>query len=77
MHGSAPDIAGRDVANPIGAIASLAMLLQHSLDEPEAAAAIDRALESTLAAGHRTADLGGARAPLGTRAFTDRVLQAL
>ena len=59
------------------AIASLAMLLQHSLHQPAAAAAIERALESTLAAGHRTADLGGASAPLGTTAFTGRVIAAL
>jgi 3-isopropylmalate dehydrogenase len=77
VHGSAPDIAGKDVANPVGAIASLAMLLQHSLHQPAAAAAIERALESTLAAGHRTADLGGASAPLGTTAFTGRVIAAL
>jgi 3-isopropylmalate dehydrogenase len=77
VHGSAPDIAGRDIANPVGAIASLAMLLTHSLRQPEAAAAIERALEVTLAAGHRTADLGGASTPLGTRAFTDRVIGAI
>jgi 3-isopropylmalate dehydrogenase len=77
VHGSAPDIAGKDLANPVGAIASLAMLLQHSLNQPAAAAAIERALESTLAAGHRTADLGGSSTPLGTQAFTDKVLAVL
>jgi len=77
VHGSAPDIAGKDVANPVGAIASLAMLLRHSLDQPGPASAIDRALEATLAAGHRTADLGGASAPLGTKAFTSEVIAAL
>ena len=77
VHGSAPDIAGQDKANPLGTIASLAMLLQHSLAQPAAAEAIERALEKTLAAGHRTADLGGSTTPLGTRAFTDRVLEVL
>src|SRR4029078_7652877 len=59
VHGSAPDIAGKDLANPVGAIASLGMLLQHSLAQPTAAEAIERALAKTLAAGHRTGDLGG------------------
>jgi 3-isopropylmalate dehydrogenase len=77
VHGSAPDIAGKDVANPVGAIASLAMLLTHSLAQAEAAAAIERALEATLAAGHRTADLGGTSPALGTRAFTDQVIAAI
>jgi 3-isopropylmalate dehydrogenase len=57
VHGSAPDIAGRDVANPIGAIASLAMLLEHAFAQSSEARAIEGAIEQTLAAGHRTADL--------------------
>jgi 3-isopropylmalate dehydrogenase len=62
VHGSAPDIAGRDLANPIGAIASAAMLLEHSLDLSTEARAVNTALDRVLAAGHRTADLaaGGA-----------------
>ncbi len=58
VHGSAPDIAGRGSANPIAAILSAAMLCDH-LDLPNAAAAIRTAVEQTLAAGHKTADLGG------------------
>ena len=60
VHGSAPDIAGRDLANPIGAIASAAMLLEHSLGAADEARAIDAAIERVLTAGHRTADLAGA-----------------
>jgi 3-isopropylmalate dehydrogenase len=57
VHGSAPDIAGRDLANPIGAIASAAMLLEHSLGAIDEARAIDAAIDRVLTAGHRTADL--------------------
>jgi 3-isopropylmalate dehydrogenase len=57
VHGSAPDIAGRGLANPIGAIASAAMLLDLGLGLPDEAAAVDRAIASTLATGLRTADL--------------------
>jgi 3-isopropylmalate dehydrogenase len=60
VHGSAPDIAGQDAANPIGAIASAAMLLRHGLQAEEEAAAVDAAIEQTLAGGLRTADLLGA-----------------
>jgi tartrate dehydrogenase/decarboxylase/D-malate dehydrogenase len=58
VHGSAPDIAGRGIANPVAAIASAAMMLDW-LELPQAAAAIRKAIEKTLAAGHRTPDLGG------------------
>jgi 3-isopropylmalate dehydrogenase len=57
VHGSAPDIAGRGVANPIGAIASAAMLLRYGLKLPEAAAVVDQAISAVLSAGARTADL--------------------
>jgi tartrate dehydrogenase/decarboxylase/D-malate dehydrogenase len=60
VHGSAPDIAGQGIANPIGQIWSAAMMLDH-LNEPEAAAAILQAIETTLTnPAHRTRDLGGA-----------------
>jgi tartrate dehydrogenase/decarboxylase/D-malate dehydrogenase len=58
VHGSAPDIAGRHIANPIGQIWSGAMLLEH-LGEPEAAAAVVSAIEVVLAHGPRTPDIGG------------------
>jgi 3-isopropylmalate dehydrogenase len=57
VHGSAPDIAGRDMANPIGAIASAALLLRHALGLEAEACAVEAAVEATLAAGLRTADL--------------------
>jgi 3-isopropylmalate dehydrogenase len=57
VHGSAPSLAGRDVANPIGAIASAALLLRHSLRHEAAASAIESAIGAVLAAGLRTVDL--------------------
>jgi len=81
IHGSAPDLAGRDVANPIAAILSGALLLRWSLGELEAAGAIETAVRATLAAGARTHDLavsGGRDARvLGTSAFTDEVIVRL
>jgi 3-isopropylmalate dehydrogenase len=59
VHGSAPDIAGRGIANPIGAIASGALLLRYGLDLPEAADGVDQAIAAVLAAGARTEDIAG------------------
>jgi 3-isopropylmalate dehydrogenase len=73
VHGSAPDIAGQGVANPVGAMLSAAMMLRHGLDAPDAASAIETAVQRALA-DDPTRDLGGTR---GTRAFTDAVLHAL
>ena len=58
IHGSAPDIAGRGVANPCGAILSAAMMLRWSLGLPDAAAAIENAVAATIESGVRTADMG-------------------
>ena len=78
IHGSAPDIAGQDKANPCGTILSAAMLLRHSLGLEAEATAIETAVFSAIEAGHRTADivLPGI-APVGTRAMGDAVLRAL
>ena len=57
IHGSAPDIAGKDLANPMGTILSAAMLLRYSLKEEDAARAIESAIDKTLADGWRTADI--------------------
>ena len=57
VHGSAPDIAGKDIANPLGAIASAAMLLRYTAKQPAAADAIDTAIDRFLDAGHRTIDI--------------------
>ena len=78
VHGSAPDIAGRDMANPVGAMASAAMLLADGLGLAREGAAVIAAIERTLAAGLRTADLATpGTTPVGTRAFTDAVVTAL
>lgn len=74
IHGSAPDIAGRGAANPLGAILSAAMLLRHSLDLPHDAAAIERAVDTVIEAGTLTRDLGGTA---GTREITAAILAAL
>ena len=57
IHGSAPDIAGKGIANPMGTVLSAAMLLRYSLREEKAAQAIEAAVDKTLADGYRTADL--------------------
>ncbi|WP_437581175.1 3-isopropylmalate dehydrogenase [Sorangium sp. So ce887] len=59
IHGSAPDIAGKGIANPIGTILSAAMLLRHSLRLDKEAAVLERAVAQAIAGGARTADLGG------------------
>jgi 3-isopropylmalate dehydrogenase len=83
IHGSAPDIAGKDIANPLAAILSGAMMLRWSMGQNAAAEAIERAVSSVLADGYRTADLlsttGDATGlkPVGTQAMGDAVLAAL
>lgn len=57
IHGSAPDIAGKNIANPMGTILSAAMLLRYSLDAEDAAKNIESAIDKTLADGYRTADI--------------------
>lgn len=78
VHGSAPDIAGRGIANPLGAILSVAMMLRFTFTLAEEAAAIEKAVETALDAGHRTADLAqtGERA-LGTTEMGQRVIEQL
>ena len=78
IHGSAPDIAGRGIANPLATILAAAMLLRHSLGLENEAVSIETAVRSVLAAGHRTADLVRRGQPsLGTIEITDHVLKAL
>ena len=77
-HGSAPDIAGKDVANPLATILSLAMMLRFTLNQPEAAARIEQAVQSVLASGLRTADIGSSGTTrVGTRAMGDAVVAAM
>jgi 3-isopropylmalate dehydrogenase len=59
VHGSAPDIAGQNKANPLGAIGSVAAMLEYSFGLKDEAAAVNRAMEDVLNAGRVTADLGG------------------
>ena len=84
IHGSAPDIAGRDVANPIGTILSGAMLLRWSLGRAAAAAAVEAAVARTLDDGLRTPDLmpldpaaAEGLTPVGTRAMTEAIVARL
>jgi 3-isopropylmalate dehydrogenase len=59
VHGSAPDIAGRDLANPVGAILSVALMLRYGLHLEEESCAVEEAVEYALTRGARTTDLGG------------------
>jgi 3-isopropylmalate dehydrogenase len=74
IHGSAPDIAGRGVANPTASILSFAMALRYSLSAPEMADRLEAAVAAALDAGARTPDLGGS---LGTAAMGDAILAQL
>jgi len=77
IHGSAPDIAGRGVANPLGTILSAAMLLRHSLNLGEDAKAIENAVQKVLDSGLRTADLGSGLRSLGTMEMAAAVVAAI
>jgi 3-isopropylmalate dehydrogenase len=76
IHGSAPDIAGKGICNPVGTILSGAMLLRHSLGLEKEAAAVESAVERALGKGARTKDLGGEK-PLSTSAMGDAILAEL
>ncbi|MEM7765163.1 MAG: 3-isopropylmalate dehydrogenase [Pseudomonadota bacterium] len=77
IHGSAPDIAGKGIANPCGMIASSAMMLRHSLSLPREAAAVELAIKMALSDGVGTPDLAPADTPLNTRQMTQRVVDRL
>jgi len=72
-HGSAPDIAGRGVANPTAAVLAGAMMLRH-IGMADEAASIEHAVEQFYASGHLTVDLGGRH---GSKSFTEHVLRTL
>ena len=77
-HGSAPDIAGKGVANPLATILSAAMMLRFSLNQPEAAGRIEAAVKQVLAQGLRTPDIWSeGTTKVGTRAMGDAVVRAL
>jgi 3-isopropylmalate dehydrogenase len=78
IHGSAPDIAGKGVANPLATILSVAMMLRYSLRQPEPATRIEKAVTKVLRDGLRTADIHtGATRKVGTEEMGDAVLNAL
>ena len=74
IHGSAPDIAGQGIANPIGTILSAALMLRYSLKLEEEAQCVEKAVEETITNGARTVDLGG---KLTTRQMTDEIIKHL
>jgi 3-isopropylmalate dehydrogenase len=74
IHGSAPDIAGKGIANPVGTILSSAMMLRHSFKLETEADAIEQAVEQTITDGARTVDLGG---KLTTRQMADEIIKYL
>jgi 3-isopropylmalate dehydrogenase len=77
-HGSAPDIAGKDVANPLATILSAAMMLRYSLDQAAQADRIEQAVRRVLQQGLRTADIyEPGTTKVGTAAMGDAVLKAL
>ena len=78
IHGTAPDIAGKDIANPLATILSAALMLRHSLGQPQAAERVERAVSKVLQSGLRTADIhtAGTR-KVGTKEMGDAVVAAL
>jgi len=78
VHGTAPDIAGKGVANPIAAILSAGMLLRYSLDRPADADRIDRAVSRVLEQGHRTGDIAArGEKVIGTKEMGDLIVRAV
>ena len=76
-HGSAPDIAGQNIANPIAMIASLAMALKYSLHEVKLAERIDNAIKSFIANGHRTKDISTDNNSLNTSEVAPLIIEIL
>ncbi|MCP4170441.1 MAG: 3-isopropylmalate dehydrogenase [Fuerstiella sp.] len=77
IHGSAPDIAGRNIANPLATFLASAMLLRHSLNLSEEADAIETAVAAALQSGHRTKDIAAGGTSVSTTEMGDLVLQQL
>ncbi|MCA9041523.1 MAG: 3-isopropylmalate dehydrogenase [Planctomycetaceae bacterium] len=77
IHGSAPDIAGKGIANPLATILATAMLFRHSLKLEEEAKLIETAVDQVLSAGHRTADIAYGKPSIGTIEMGDLVLKEL
>lgn len=78
IHGSAPDIAGKNLANPIGMVASVAMMLTYACNLPEEAQLIETAIQKTLEQGYRTKDIESPGTTLlGTREMGDQIIKQL
>lgn len=77
IHGSAPDIAGRGIANPLATILAAAMLLRHSLGLEDESVMVESAVDAVLEAGHRTPDIAAGGPSIGTAEMGDRVVEAL
>jgi len=78
IHGSAPDIAGKGIANPLGAVLSFALCLRYSLGLPQEATRLEQAVERAISAGARTADIAGNDdKPISTAAMGDAILAEL
>jgi 3-isopropylmalate dehydrogenase len=77
IHGSAPDIAGTNSANPLATILAAAMLLRHSLNLNEEADAVEKAVQDTLKAGHRTRDIAAGAESVSTTQMGDLVLERI
>jgi 3-isopropylmalate dehydrogenase len=77
IHGSAPDIAGKGIANPLATILAAAMLLRHSLGLEVEAAAIEAAVNAVLDQGYRTKDIAAGGPSIGTEEMGTRVVMAL
>jgi len=77
IHGSAPDIAGRGIANPLATILAAAMLLRHSLNLETEAQTVESAVDAVLGAGHRTADIAAGGESIGTKEMGDHVVTAV
>jgi 3-isopropylmalate dehydrogenase len=78
IHGSAPDIAGKDIANPVGTINSVAMMFEYSFGRPDLAKQINDAVNHVLEAGYRTADIAkSGNKTIGTKEFTARIQEQL
>jgi len=77
IHGSAPDIAGKNIANPLATILSIAMMLRYSLNHVELANKVEQAVEDVIQSGLRTADIADGAGTIGTEEMGDAVVKAL
>jgi len=77
IHGSAPDIAGKNIANPLATVLSIAMMLRYSLEQERLADIVEDAVQQVITNGLRTADIADKHAAIGTNEMGDAVISAL